>query len=247
MKTITRFLCLTAAIALAIPAFAADFEGKVEMRIKSPEMAVLSKNSTMLMNFYAKGPKMRMDMKPDGEAAGFGAMMGDVFVLYDKDKKEITSIMPAMKMAMVMKEPEAKPDATTQADSPNAAFKATGKTDTILGYKAEEYVSTAETGEYVEMWVTKELGTFRMMQQQQDGKAAAPKGHEKFLLDNKLFPLKMTVYKKKGDAQPVVQLEVLKVDKSAQPDSLFQIPDGIKKMDMSKLQQDLEALKGLGE
>jgi len=232
MKTLIR---ITLAVAIAATtAFAADFEGKVEMKAKAPDMAMLGVDS-MSMNMAIKGAKVRMDMKAAGAGAqeGLAAMM-NMSVIINTDKKEAAMLNSAKKTALVMP----IKDKTEEAGSSkfDGDFKATGKTDTILGYKVEEYVSTSESGSYTEMWLSKDLGAFRAMQQQ----GQKQKGWEKFLADNNFFPMKLVEYSSKG-GKVVSEMEVTKVEKGSVPDSTFEIPADYKKMDLGDM------LKGLGQ
>jgi len=218
----------TATAAAAAP----DFEGRIDMKVTMPGS---SAGANSLMTMYVKQPKARIEMKGSIEATDgknktqsqdFSAIM-----ITNAETREFLLLMPDSKMYMVMKDQSATTSASPAPSANNdPTYKRTGRTDTILGRRVEEYAG-ADSGGYTEMWLATGLGAFRMATA--PNAKTQPKGWEKFLIDNNLFPLKATTYKKKGDTNMISQLEVLKIDAATQPDSLFDPPSDYKRMDLS--------------
>jgi hypothetical protein len=210
----------------AAPASAADFEGRIDMKMSSPSAG---QDASITMGIYIKEPKLRAEISvtPGGTAGGqsFSTIM-----ITDIVTRENIVILPAQKMYMVTQDK----DGGAHASPPDAdSYKPTGRTDTILGRRVEEYAS-AGGDEYTEMWLVRDLGAFRMAGGGLDA-TARKKSWEKYLADNGLFPLKVTSYKKKGDKQVIYQLEVVKIEKASLPASLFTPPADYKKIDMGGL------------
>jgi hypothetical protein len=152
-------------------------------------------------------------------------------IITDTETEENIILMPQQKMYMVSKGNRGNASA---AGHDADAYKPTGRTDTILGHRVEEYASTG-SGEYTEMWLASGLGAFRMAGGGANAGQQEKKDWEKFLEEKGFFPLKVTTYKRKGDGRMMYQMEVSKIEKSPQPDSLFAPPADYKKLDMGGL------------
>jgi hypothetical protein len=206
-------------LAFATAATASAFEGKVEMKMTSSRG-----EGDMPMTYFLKGKHMRIEMQapPDKHNKNGGTFSS----IMDLDKRETTMLMSEQKMYMVMKIPE-----TTAGKSDNKAaemdFKPTGRKEKIAGIEAEEYVGISDK-KRTEIWVTKELGTFMMANQGKGGPMGGKQGAQssawaKFAEQGDFFALRVIQRAKEG-APVDFQMEVTKVDKGSQPDSLFQPP-----------------------
>ena len=230
---------LTLGLATATPASAADFEGRIDMTMSNPESG---NQSTAVIAVYIKTPKIRMETT-EAVDAGSGGKDGSLsfVVIRNTETSESYMIMPEQKMYIVIK--DEKGGNVTGSSQSADAYEPTGRTQTILGYRAMEYASTGG-GSYTEMWLATGLGKFLMTGSQQD-KKAPPKGWEKFLEDNNLFPLKVTEYKEKGGSM-TYQLEVTRIDQGSQPDSLFEPPADYQKLDPGGMFDSLKESLGAG-
>ncbi|OAM89372.1 DUF4412 domain-containing protein [Termitidicoccus mucosus] len=237
-KQHTKPLALAAALlitlgALAAPASAAsDFEGRIDMKISNPQS---KENNNAVISTYIKMPKLRIEMNAALDVSGTAAKPGKkqaqefaMTIITDTETEENLILMPQQKMYMVSKGNRGNASASGQAED---AYKPTGRTDTILGHRVEEYASTG-SGEYTEMWLASGLGAFRMAGTGPNARQQEKKGWEKFLEEKGLFPLKVTTYKKEGDDKMMYQMEVIKIEKGSQPDSLFVPPADYKRLDM---------------
>lgn len=194
------------------------FEGKVEMK-----MTDVKNKSESLLTYHIKGTKMRYEMKPDSnkKKKEEGSFVG----IFNYDTKEMIMLIPGdQKMYMVMKIDPADA-AAVMTKKGDTDFKPTGRKEKIVGIEAEEYTGVSY-GKWTEVWVTKEMGAF--MAAQGKGKKKM-EGWEKFMRDNNAFPLRMIQRGKEGGPEEF-RTDVVNVDKSAQPDSLFVPPPGYQKM-----------------
>ena len=237
MKTTHITTALLALLLTAASAAAADFEGRIDMKRTAAKPSMENPNSTVTI--FIKNPKMRVDATIDfadkSQKQSQGQPAFTLATIFNEATNESLVIMPDQKMYMVMKNENTGAAATAAAQKAASACKPTGKTATILGYRAEEYACTT-SGAYTEIWATKGLGKFRMAKNQNQDKKSQPKpaDWETFMDANDLFPLKVAEYKKKG-GDLVYTLEVTKIDKSTQPSSLFEPPAGFQKFDISAM------------
>lgn len=211
---------------VATHAFAADaFEGKVALAV-TPE-----KGKPMTLNYVMKGPKLRMDTAMEGHQAS---------TIMDASKLEMTILMAEQNMYMVMpmKKPVEHEAAKHQGEATNTDVQVTGKTETILGYKADQILVTdKEKGTVTEMWVAQGLGTFMGL----GGGGGSPFGGprknsaaaakwEEALKGKGGFPLRVISHDAKG--KETYKMEATKVEPGPQPDSLFLPPPDYKKFEM---------------
>lgn len=222
MKIFTQLFSLASACVLLIGSatLASAFEGKVEMKTTTGR-------ETMPMTCFIKGQLMRMEMKAQsGKRKGGEETMS---VIMNTETQEMTMLMDKDKMYMVLKSPK---DQIEQAQKDNAMeFKSTGRKEKIVGVEAEEYIGTSKK-QYIEIWVTKELGKFMM------ANPGGPMGSKKkadawqaFAEKENFFPLR-TITRAKEGAPEESRMEVTAIDKSKQPDSLFKPPSDYQKFEM---------------
>lgn len=229
MKSILRpfaGLALGAAVALS----AAAFEGKVSLALKS------GRDAEQIIDYAMKGSLVRLE--PKLADAGGAAM------IMNWEKQEMTMLMPEQQMYMVMPLKgamagggRAAPESTAQK------VEKTGRTEEILGYLCEEYVTT-DGGNTTEMWITEKLGGFaglggggNPMAGMMGGggaKAAAPSGWERALKGKAgAFPLRVVSRDAKG--KETFRLEAKKIEPGPLPDSLFVPPAGFQKFAMPSM------------
>ncbi|MFT3868190.1 MAG: DUF4412 domain-containing protein [Nibricoccus sp.] len=233
MKIIVPFLRVASACLLvaALATQASAFEGKIDMK------NTVGKDSTP-MTFFVKGPLMRMEMKASGGKRKGGEETA--VMLLNTETQEATMLMEKDKMYMVLKMPK---DQIEQAQKDNAMeFKATGRKEKIAGVDAEEYIGTSKK-QYVEIWVTKELGKFMM------ANPGGPMGGKKktdpwqvFAEKENFFPLR-TITRAKEGAPEESRMEVTAIDKSKQADSLFKPPADYQKFEMPNMG---DMMRGMG-
>jgi outer membrane lipoprotein-sorting protein len=162
-----------------------------------------------------------------------------VTTLMDPVKLETTLLMPERNMYMVMplKQPTERQLAKQERHAVNLDVNTTGKTDTILGYKADQIVVTdKEKGTTTEMWVAEGLGTFMGMGSggaspfaARQNPAAAAKWEEA-LQGKDGFPLRVVSHDAKG--KETFKMEATKIEPGPLPESLFVPPAGYQKFEM---------------
>lgn len=223
MKILHRLLVLV--VLSVVPALlgADAFEGKVTLGMKS------GKEKEVLIKYAMKGPRMRME--PEAEGAQ-GMVM-----IFDAEKGEMMTLMPEQKMYMTMSIKGAMDAAAKKgSDSKGPELVKTGRTETILGYKCEEYTMT-DRGTTTEMWVTDKLGTYMgggggggMMGR---GKNASPAWESLLKSKDGFFPLRVVSRDKKD--KETFRMEAKEVQPGSVPDSAFQPPSGYQKFGIPNL------------
>jgi hypothetical protein len=217
MKLIPALLPVCALL-LPCALTAETFEGKVSMTMTSQS----SGNGSQTLNMSIKEGFMRMDMTA---SKGAGSMIMDL-----KNQRMIM-LMPAKKMYMI--QPIPQPGATPQAGGypqPGAASRGaaptledTGVKETILGYVCTKYTATGAQGT-AQIWVTDQLGAFNgLFHGGGPGqRAQAPQAWESALKGKAFFPMRVV----SNDNGKQFRMEVISVEKTSLPDSLFAPPEG---------------------
>jgi len=222
-----KFLSLLLASALAAPAIvsAADFEGKVTMKLTGP------KDTPASMTYSIKGTATRMDMTAPGKD-------GRVAMLTDSTKSEMTILMLDQQMFMTQPIPKATGNNVGAAgNAPEATVEKTSVTEKILGYDCTKYISKSKNTT-TEIWVTDQLGSFAgmggggnpMAGGRGRGKTTEGQAWEKALSGMAVFPLR--VVSTEGGKQ-TFRMEATAIDKTPIPASAFVPPEGF---------QDLSAM-----
>ena len=245
---------LAAVSLLATAALHAQPAPSLEGRVNMTTTAYVGKKATTLnMLYYIKGAKIRFETAPpadtttpapdDQKAAAATAQLQSLFnfaSIVDPDAQKIYILIPSQKMYYEHPLTDQKTQKTKTGETD---FKPTGRTDTIAGRSAAEYANTTSKGTYSEIWVTKDLGSFRMTTAGPGGKIADQTAWQKYLADNNLFPLRVLQYDKKG-GKLISQLDVTQIEQTPQPDDLFTLPPDYKKFSIGAAAGGL--LKGLG-
>jgi hypothetical protein len=212
MSNRRHLLRLTVAVAacLGVPAGAAraQFEGTITMRLSSA-------NGGGDMQYSIKGDRMRIDVGT--------AQMG-MYILADNG--QATMVMPGQKIYF---QPTLPSPAGQAKAASKVSIKATGRTETIAGYKCEHYTITGEDGAY-DACLSRELGTFMRPMNPMGGRGAADASSDVLAhLGGNAFPLKV---QKPGGA---TTLEVTKIEKKPLDASLFTVPTGYRKLDIGAM------------
>jgi len=198
-------LMAVATLALQAQAWAAPFEGVATYKLLSGK-----DKSPKEMTFSIKGDKFRTDVAEKGRK---GSMIMDM-----KSKKMII-LMPDEKKYMEM----SLDGKMGQGKAKNAGkLVKTGKTETIAGYKAEEWAYEGGKDK-LSIWGTKDLGGWTPMNSPEGGKGPQFDIPAE-LKDGSFFMLRVS-----GDKGG---MEATKVEKKSLEASLFEVPSGYAKMDM---------------
>lgn len=201
-------ILLSASLVLAASALSAkSFEGVATYKVLGKDGSEGPKE----MQFSIKGDKFRSDMNQ-------GKHQGSMIM--NMKSKEMITVMPEKKSYLVMKM-DGKMPKRDKAKKAGKLVK-TGKTETIAGYKAEEWVLEGSEKK-TSIWGTKDLGGWAF--------SGGPKGPGSDLeipaefKDGGFFMLRVVGEKGGG-------IEATKVEPKTLDDSLFEVPAGYQKMEM---------------
>lgn len=208
-----------ALLASSAPARAKNFEGELRYRMTSSQ----SKEPADL-SYWIKGDRIRYEWRSESKK---GAAAG----IIDGRKKKVFVLMPEQKMYMEWPMESMRKEAAEaeSGERKRPDLKRTGRTDTILGYRCEEWRLDDEDGS-TEIWATRELGSFLGFGSR--GREEAPPW-EKDAATRGLFPLKVLHHDPKG--KETMTMVATKIDKKTVPDSSFAVPAGYKKMEMPNM------------
>lgn len=217
---------IAAVITTSAALTAASFEGTVRMKMSQP------RGEPFEMTYRVKEGFMRTEVQ-----AGEGV----VATIMDLGKQEMIVLMPEQKMYMVHSLAAASAAAEKAGRGDDATFEKTGETEKILGYDCVKYISTTKD-QISDVWVTEELGGFAGLGSAAGGgkggrgktQAAA---WEKALMGKDVFPLRVVSRNRKGVEQ--LRMEVIAVEKGAQPAALFAPPAGYQKFDMGSMMRGM--------
>lgn len=208
------FAVCTIALLSAVSAHA--FEGVVSMTMTTPK-------HTGPITYYIKGLQMRVEMDPTPDRKGNKHTM---IMLSNQETHDVCMLMVEQKMCMTYHLPDKDPQKDKKTNE-IFDFKPTGRKEKIAGYDAEEYAGTSE-GKRVEMWLTSEMGQFILASQ---GRPSQPSQWEAFMRKGNYFPLRV-IHRDSEGAPEKFRMEVTHVEKNKQPDTLFQVPDDYKKVEL---------------
>jgi len=217
-KLFSLGLALAAPVALS----AADFEGKVAMRMTSPGDAPQTMNFSIAKNFS------RIDVQP---APGRSAA-----IIFDPARQEMTVLMPEQKMYMVQSLAKPMESAANAVAGRDGSVEQSSEHEKILGYDCTKWISKSN-GTTAEIWLTDQIGTFMGL-----GAGANPMGGfggggrsrggpppgagaqpwEAALKGKDFFPLR--VVSKNGEGRETFRMEATAIEKQPLPASLFKAP-----------------------
>lgn len=231
MKNLLRSLFLGGLLsALSLPGLAAVFEGKVSL-------AMTSGKNTQVIDYALKEGAMRMEIAAEG---------GKFSSIVDLNKREMIMLMPEQKMYMVMPFKEAVETVIKESELKQHNIEKTGRTDTILGYKVEEYISKDKNAT-TEIWIAEGLGTF-MGLSGGDGpmggrRRSTAQSWETAFKGKPGFPLR--VISRDGRSKETFKMEATKIEPGKLPASLFVPPSDYQRFQMPGL-GDLNPFKKKG-
>ena len=215
MQIWIRGIILAAALAWPSGAvFAAAFEGVVHFKSSTQE------GYGSEFDYFIKGEKARMETQGDRH--------GKAAIILDLPAKKVVMLMAQQKMAMEM--PMGDPAVEKAKDK--GELVRTGKTQTLLGYTAEQLLYKSDEGE-TEIWGAKGLGYFGGMHGRPGTGTDGSPGWTRGLKEQGLFPL--LVINKGKDGKEVGRLEATKVEKKSLSDDLFTVPPDYKKFDRDSM------------
>jgi hypothetical protein len=227
MKLI-RSLAPICALLLPCALSAETFEGKVTMTVTS----ATSKDGPQSINYSIKDGAMRMDVT--------GAKGGGAFITDFKNKQMII-LMEQQRMYMVRPFGDvgtqqggapSQPGAPAAPHKPSdGSFRDTGETETIQGYPCKKYEITSSKG-ITDIWATDQLGMFGGMTMAGGPGARrgqAPQEWESVLKGSGFFPMRVVVNE---GGKEKFRMDVTSVEKTSLPDSLFEAPEGWRKLDL---------------
>ena len=223
MKSLLRLL-FAAALLAGSAAFAAVFEGRMTLSMSS------GKDRAQDLNYAIKGHLIRLELTGKEQFA----------MIMDAKKMEMTSLMPEQKMYMVMSVQGVAESAQKAATGDDFSVEKTGRSEKILGYNCEEYVSTdKKRGVKTEIWVADGLGTFMGLGAGGGGggpfgggRAKGPTWEEAFK-GKPGMPLRVVSHDAKG--KETFKMEATKIEPGSLPDSLFVPPADYQKFEMPDL------------
>lgn len=220
MKLLPVLFLAAAAATLPATAHAADFEGKIRMKMTEP------RGGARNLDYSIKPGLVRADI-----AIGDGQNMSTIM---NSTKKEVVVLMPGQKMYFTSTLSDVADAAAEHAGS----LEKTGETTEILGYDCTKYIAR-DKGTTTEIWATDELGTFAGFSaaNPMGRKKSAGPGWEQALKGGNFFPLRVVTLNKKGAEQ--FRMEAVSIDKGAQPDSLFEVPAGYQAFNLGGLMKGL--------
>jgi len=232
-----RFPTVALLLAALLPtcAFAADFEGVIQM-------SMTTGSHTTPMTFTEKPGFTRIDMAAAGGRVG-GMIM-------DHAKQEMTILMPQQRMYMVQAIPQ-QVIAQAQSKIDDAAVEKTNDHEKILGYDTTKYIAKNNEGTS-DIWVTDQLGTFAGFGPAQGGglfgrgahsSSAKKNSWEDAFKGKEAFPLRVITTNSSG--QQTFKMEATSVEKKSVPASEFQPPADYRKFDMGAMMRGMGGLPGM--
>ncbi len=234
MNPILRLLAVGTLFTATLAHAASAFEGKLSLNLTA------GKGKPQVMDYSIKENSIRIDMTADGQS--FASIM-------DLKKMEMMMLMPSEKMYMVMQLKDTVEKTAKKMEGKEPDIEKTGRTETILGYKCDEYV-TKEKNATTEIWIAEGLGMFMGLGENGGGggmggmfggKKKAAAGWEEKFKGKPGFPLR--VVSRDGKNKETFRMEATKVEPGSLPASLFQPPAGWQRMQMPNLG---DMLKGIG-
>lgn len=233
MKLLLRLFAVGSLLTASLAHAAGAFEGKVSLAISA------GKGQSQQLDYSIRDTAMRIDMSAEGQT--FSSIM-------DMKKMEMMILIPDQKMYMVVALKDTVEKAAKKAQGKEPDIEKTGRTETILGYKCEEYV-TKDKRSTTEIWIAEGLGTFMGMGNNSGGgmggmfggkKKAADSWEEKFK-GKPGFPLRVVTRDTKS--KETFRMEATKIEPGSLPASLFLPPAGWQKFQMPSMG---DMLKGFG-
>lgn len=222
------------------------FEGEVTVSMHSSE----DPKPVPPMTLQVKGGKLRLDL-PQGVGAG-GNPGGAYFVLSAPEKKAFT-VIEREHIAMLMDfgmlgsqlksfAPPASPGQPEALPSSPPKITKTGRTDTVAGYRCEDWEISDSRGRTGTVCVANEgapwleLPTLGLTAEQAWAREIA---------DGRHFPLRFIGYSETGAEH--TRIEVTRLEKKSILDARFELPPGYRMMDLAESMREVStAMQGAG-
>jgi hypothetical protein len=214
----------------------AGFEGEVEVLLRAAPDGKQAKDQ--ILHLHVKGDRLRMDVPPGHEAAG--QLGGAPRVVFDVKAQKMTAIVDERKIAVTMDVARFAEQAKAMTGSRPSAQPAgqqpkltrTSRTDTVAGYRCEEWDLVTPGGETSQMCIASEAAPFFAFPT-----ATLPpdQAWAKEVFDGRHLPLRFVTKSKDGAEE--ARVEVRKLEKKAVDESAFAIPAGYQVMDTAELTQ----------
>jgi hypothetical protein len=231
MNTLLRLVAVTSFLTASL-GHAASFEGKVTLAMN------MGKGQSQVLDYSIKDTAIRIDLTAQGQA--FATIM-------DLQKMEMLVLMAEQKMYMVMPIKDKVDQAVEKAFENDTTITKTGRTETILGYKCDEYVSK-EKDTTTEIWVAEGLGAFMglgssggMGDMLGAGAKKKAAGWEEKFKGKPGFPLR--VITRDAKSRETFKMEATQVSPGTLSPALFQAPAGWQKFQMPNMG---DMMKGFG-
>lgn len=217
----------------AVSSRAASFEGRLEMKMTEArdrgddDGNAAERTQTIL--YSMKGNKARVDMTMNAKEDHPGQPKNAAMIMdFDSHEMLMLTEMPDREGGAPKKvffrhtlhTGDLQKNSEHMDDT--VSVVATGRTDSILGYRAEEYKITEKDGTVSEAWLAKGLGAFLYPKAQNpmaSRRGSEPPSAWEKLGQEGLFPLRAISRDKKGREKS--RMEVTKIDKVSIPDSTF--------------------------
>lgn len=209
----TGLLAACAILSASVMSAADKFEGRIEMTITDSH----TPDKSLPIQYAIKGNKIRFDLPTDPKR---NKNAGTAATLIDLDKHELIMLIDSGAQGKLAMRHPLKEQTQATGNSATQTPVATGKSDKIAGYSADEYKMTDEKGLVHDLWLGKGLGTFYSANQGGVGRRTnVSPAWEAFAREKGFFPLRVVSHDKNG--KETTRMEVTKVDKTSLPDSLF--------------------------
>jgi outer membrane lipoprotein-sorting protein len=219
MKSVLKVLMgLILVLATGAVRAAGNFEGEVDMKITRG-----GSDQPMTMQYFVKGHKMRTEIQGKEGMTGGG--------IFDWQTHEMIILMDKQKMYMVS---ELDPAKMAYGKDHHFKITKTGETQDILGYTCREYDYESDNGNG-KVWLASGIGSWWGTEMAAQANKLPPdqRAMVSMVVAQKLFPMKTETMDKSGNAKS--EMEVTKVDKKSLSSSLFEVPDGYRKLDMGAM------------
>lgn len=232
MNPLLRLFAVATLLTAAI-GHAAGFEGKLSLAM------TMDRGQSQVLDYSIKDTAVRIDINAQGQ---------EVATIMDLQKMEMTMLMPEQKMYMVMPMKDKIEKAVGDALEKQPDIEKTGRSETILGYKCDEYISK-DGKATTEIWLAEGLGAFMglgdgggMANMFGGGAKKKAAGWEEKFKGKAGFPLRVISRDPKG--KQTFKMEATKIEPGSLPASLFQPPAGWQKFQMPNMG---DMMKGLGQ
>jgi hypothetical protein len=198
------------------------FEGMVKFNVEA-------QGNAADMKYFMKGDKLRIEMAAPQKVVMINDSEGMKMLIPQRQMYMSFSegMMDQMNRMRNKSKYPSKEDMTEDEFMAKIDEYRTGKTKEIKGHECEQWIVPSGNNE-IEMWVTHDFGNFMgfsnpMSKQQKEG-------WQRLVGDTNFFP--MEVITKDDGGNVVSTFKVKEIEEKSVSESLFQIPDGYKEMNM---------------